>query len=82
MVYLDQQLNEMRPQLVLCMGNVAVKWFFGDINAEVKNLRGIRHTVRNIPTVVTYHPLAVRRRPNLMRNFIEDWSLLAQCYKS
>lgn len=82
MLYLEQQLKELRPRLALCMGNVAAKWFFGDINAEVKNLRGILHIVKDIPTVVTYHPLAIRRRPNLMRHFIEDWSLLAQCYKS
>jgi DNA polymerase len=52
------------------------------MNAEVKDLRGMWHIVRKIPTLVTYHPLAVRRRPNLMQQFMQDWSALAQRFDS
>jgi DNA polymerase len=34
--------------------------------------------VLGYPCIVSYHPLAVRRRPNLKRQFMEDWSMLAQ----
>ncbi|MDY0408982.1 uracil-DNA glycosylase family protein [Paracerasibacillus soli] len=45
--------------------------------ATVKDLRGKWHEVQGIPTAVAYHPLAVRRRPNLWTSFLEDWQLLA-----
>lgn len=79
--HLERQLAEKKPQLVLCLGNVAVQSFFGDPAVDVKQLRGHWHDVRGIPTTVTYHPLAVRRRPNLQRFFLDDWRLLASAWK-
>jgi DNA polymerase len=81
MEHLERQLAEKKPQLVLCLGNVAVQSFFGDSAAEVKLLRGQWHEVRGVKTTVAYHPLAVRRRPNLWRQFLEDWQLLAAAWK-
>lgn len=81
MHHLFDQLNEKKPRLIFCLGNVAVQSFFQDQQAEVKNLRGRLHTVQTYKTLVGYHPLAVRRRPNLRRLFLEDWSLVAQLYK-
>lgn len=80
MSYLLQQIEEKRPKLAICLGNTAVQWFFGNPEAEVKNLRGDWHTVRGIPTRVSYHPLAVRRRPNLFNQFAVDWQMLAGRY--
>ncbi len=82
MVHLIQQIQLQKPNFALCMGNIAVQWFFGNMDAEVKNLRGIWHNVREIPTTVSYHPLAVRRRPNLLAQFMQDWKTLAQRYYS
>lgn len=76
--HLLSQLADKRPKKVLCLGNVATQIFFGDPNAEVKRLRGLWHEARGFPTAVSYHPLAVRRRPNLRRHFIEDWTFFAQ----
>ncbi|HEX2946282.1 MAG TPA: uracil-DNA glycosylase [Clostridia bacterium] len=80
MGYLAQQLERQKPKLVFCMGNTAVQWYFGDMEAEVKNLRGAWHDIKGSPTAVTYHPLAVRRRPNLMPQYLKDWQLLADRY--
>lgn len=77
-VHLLQQIQFQKPRLAFCLGNVAAQWFFESVDAEVKNLRGMWHTVRGIPTSVTYHPLAIRRRPNLYRGFLKDWEMLAQ----
>ncbi|MET3576005.1 uracil-DNA glycosylase [Bhargavaea ullalensis] len=70
--HLDKQLTNLKPELILCMGNVAVQTFFGNPDAEVKNLRGSWQRIRGIETAVAYHPLAVRRRPNLYRLLLED----------
>lgn len=77
MGHLDQQLKEKQPKLILCLGNVAVQSFFQDPKMEVKGLRGRIHEVQGFSTAVAYHPLAIRRRPNLWPAFIEDWQLLA-----
>jgi uracil-DNA glycosylase len=71
--HLERQLGEKSPQWVICLGNVAVQWFFLDLEAEVRKLRGSWHRVREVRTRVSYHPLAVRRRPNLRSRFLEDW---------
>ncbi|WP_066065242.1 uracil-DNA glycosylase [Neobacillus soli] len=81
MNHLDQQLQEKKPKLILCLGNVAVQSFFQNPEAEVKKLRGAMHDVQGFPTAVAYHPLAVRRRPNLWSLFIEDWKHVAKHYQ-
>lgn len=54
-------------------GNVVVEGLFPEKeNATVKELRGSWHEFQGIPISFTYHPLAVRRRPNLLRFFVED----------
>jgi DNA polymerase len=59
------------------MGNTAAQWFFQDRDAEIKNLRGVWHMEKGLLTAVTYHPLAVRRMPNLLPQFTLDWEALA-----
>lgn len=82
MKHLDQQLTEKKPILLLCLGNVAVQSFFQNPEAEVKLLRGSWHDVRGIQTAVAYHPLAVRRRPNLRSLFLEDLKLVAERFNN
>ncbi len=76
--YLWDQLETVKPRLVMCLGNVVCQSFFGDPNAEVKKLRGKVHTVKDYRVVTSYHPLAVRRRPVLYKYFLQDWGLVAK----
>src|SRR5690606_27418989 len=39
MKHLHQQIDTISPQLIFCLGNVAVSSYFGDADAEVKSLR-------------------------------------------
>lgn len=80
MQYLLDQLQSKSPRFVFCLGNVATQSFFAEREAEVKNLRQEWHSPRGVKTAVSYHPLAVRRRPNLWPNFIADWRFLAASY--
>ncbi|WP_233549522.1 uracil-DNA glycosylase [Lysinibacillus yapensis] len=80
MSHLKQQLHSKQTRLIVCLGNVAVQSFFQNPEAEVKSLRGKIHEVNGYPTTVAYHPLAVRRRPNLWPLFLEDWKLVADRY--
>jgi DNA polymerase len=40
--------------------------------ATLGNLRGVWHSYRGIPTMVTYHPAALLRNPNWKRPTWED----------
>ncbi len=77
-LFLIHQIERMQPKFIVCLGDVVTQAMFNDHNACVKNLRGSWHTVLGYPCIVSYHPLAVRRRPNLMHQFMEDWTRLAQ----
>lgn len=78
--HLKEQLEEKQPLFLFGFGNVVVQFLF-DESADVKSMRGRWHALSDIPTAVTYHPLAVRRRPNLHKYFIEDLQLLADRYR-
>jgi uracil-DNA glycosylase len=80
MVHLEQQLHQKRPELILCLGNVAVQSFFQNLEADVKKMRGTWHDVKGYQTAVAYHPLAVRRRPNLWSMFLSDLAFVAERY--
>src|SRR5690625_4864177 len=80
--HLWQQLRVKKPNLIFCLGNIAVQNFFKDDELEVKQLRDKIHHVNGYDTVVSYHPLAVRRRPNLMSFFLKDWQLIMEYYLS
>ncbi|HZG15820.1 MAG TPA: uracil-DNA glycosylase [Candidatus Bathyarchaeia archaeon] len=81
MQHLLVQLENKFPQIVFCLGNVATQSFFANQDAEVKSLRQKWHTSHGLKTAVSYHPLAVRRRPNLWVPFMEDWKFLVTAYK-
>lgn len=70
-----------KPSLIVCLGNVAVQSFFQNAEAEVKTMRGTWHDVKGYQTAVAYHPLAIRRRPNLKHLFMEDWKFVAERYQ-
>ena len=80
MNHLKEQLTIKQPKFIFCLGNVAVQSFFESPESEVKTLRGEIHQVKGFPTITGYHPLAVRRRPNLWSLFLEDWRLLGGVY--
>lgn len=80
MNHLKQQLQSKKPRFIVCLGNIAVQSFFQNPEIDVKSLRGKIHDINGYRTTVAYHPLAVRRRPNLWPFFLEDWKLVAEHY--
>lgn len=84
--HLEQQIQMYNYSIAFCLGDTAVKAFFSDPEKSVKVTRGTWHNIRGLLTFTSYHPLAVRRRPNLSGNFIKDWEQVAErsreCIKS
>ncbi|HET7628640.1 MAG TPA: uracil-DNA glycosylase [Bacillales bacterium] len=81
MRHLREQLLSRRPEMLFCLGDAAVQSVFDDPTLNVKSLRSTVHEIFSLPAVVSYHPLAVRRRPNLRTLFMKDWSYLYKLYK-
>lgn len=77
MRHLEAQLHVQKPAFIICLGNVAVQSFFQNKEIDVKTLRGSWHKVNGFQTTVAYHPLAVRRRPNLYPLLLEDMKFVA-----
>ncbi|WP_085993846.1 uracil-DNA glycosylase [Oceanobacillus senegalensis] len=76
--HLQEQLEHQKPDIIVCLGNVAVQSFFQDLEVDVKGLRGSWHQINGYQTTVAYHPLAARRRPNLYPLLLEDMQLVAE----
>jgi uracil-DNA glycosylase len=76
--FLQSQLEGKKPKVLIGLGNIVVQSLFPDAEADVKHYRGRWHTYQGIPTVCSYHPLAVRRRPVLMKYLVEDLKLVAE----
>lgn len=81
--HLQQQLLQKRPLVLFGFGNVVAEAMFPQQdNASVKELRGGWHEFQGVPVGFTYHPLAVRRRPNLLRFFVEDLKFLKEKWQA
>ena len=76
--FLWQQLEDQKPAIIFCLGNTCCQSLFGWPDAEVKQLRGTIHYLGEYKVIVSYHPLAVRRRPALYKYFLHDWQLVVQ----
>lgn len=80
--FLVRQIKTIQPEFIVCLGDVVVQTMFDDSDAHVKDLRGRWYLLLGYPAIVSYHPLAVRRRPNLWHQFMQDWEMLAQQFFS
>lgn len=77
--HLQLQIFQKQPLVLFGFGNVVAEAIFTDKeDASVKELRGSWYEWQGTPTSFTYHPLAVRRRPNLLRFFEEDLKALKE----
>jgi DNA polymerase len=76
MEYLRGQLEGRRA--IMLLGLVAAQTVLNQPQAEMGELRGRWHDWGGTPVRVTYHPLAVHRRPNLGPSFLADWRALAE----
>ena len=67
------QIQQDRPTLLLCLGDVALSSFLHRPAQSVKESRQHWWTQEGVTVSASYHPLAVRRRPQLLPLFQKDW---------
>ena len=72
--YLVQQLEVIRPKVVVAFGTFAAQTLL-DTKLSIGKLRGSVHRYYGIPLIVTYHPAALLRNPAWKRPTWEDVQL-------
>jgi uracil-DNA glycosylase len=73
--YLDRQIDLIGPKVLVALGRVAAQALLGN-NSPIGRMRGQWHTVRGIPTMITYHPAALLRDASYKRPTWEDMQLV------
>jgi len=73
--FLERQIEIVRPEILCLLGRVAAQNLL-ETTLSMSKLRGIWHTYRGIPTLVTYHPAYLLRNPASKRESWQDLQML------
>ncbi len=73
--YLEQQIDLVRPRVIVLLGRVAAQTLLGN-DWPLARMRGHWHRVRGVDTRVTYHPAALLRNAALKRPTWEDMQVV------
>jgi len=73
--YLIEQIDLIKPRLICALGRIAAQWLLGT-KEPLASLRNSENFYRGIPVLVTYHPAALLRNPELKRETWEDFKKL------
>jgi uracil-DNA glycosylase family 4 len=79
--YLIAQIETIKPKLICALGRIAAQWLLRT-KAPLSALRLGEHSYQNIPVLVTYHPAALLRQPQLKRSAWEDFKTLKSMLES
>lgn len=79
-VFLDEQLQILKPKYILALGRVAAKRLLG-LDYSMKKFREEIQSYKGIPVIVTYHPSALLRNPNWKRPSWQDLQKLQKLLK-
>jgi len=69
--YLEAQIDEVKPRMLVALGRPAANWLTGK-DLPIGRLRGGRHQFRGIPVVVTYHPAYLLRKESAKKLCWQD----------
>jgi uracil-DNA glycosylase family 4 len=69
--YLRQQIERIRPEVIVCLGRVAAQNLLGSDESTTR-LRGRTHDYLGVPVIVTWHPAYLLRDPSHKRETWDD----------
>jgi DNA polymerase len=80
--YLAQQINTVKPRLILALGRVAAQNLL-KTETPIGKMRGKRYHYGDllVPVVVTYHPAYLLRSPRAKKKSWQDLQLAMTIYK-
>lgn len=73
--FVEQQLQVLQPEYLVCLGAVAVRSILQS-NMSIGRLRGRFHSYRGAKVVVTYHPSYLLRNESAKRHVWDDMKML------
>jgi uracil-DNA glycosylase len=79
--FLHRQIEALRPRIVCCLGKTAAEHLL-KAKATLASMRGKVYPFHGARLIVTYHPAAVLRNPELKRPVWEDMQMLAREYQT
>ena len=77
--HLNEQLKLINPKVILALGRVAAHNLL-NTKAAMKDMRGKLFNYEGIKLIVTYHPAALLRNPNLKKPTWEDVQYVRKLY--
>jgi DNA polymerase len=78
--YLLNQIDLIQPKLIVCLGLTAAKTLLR-IESPLREMRDKIYTYHGVNVIVTYHPSALLRNPNLKKFAWEDFQKIQKLYK-
>ncbi len=69
--FLQSQIHILKPKMILCMGKIAIEKLM-DQRVAIMTEHGTFYDYHGIPVMVTYHPSALLREPELKRGAWND----------
>ena len=73
--YLLHQITLIKPKLIVALGRISATTLLR-IDDTLKSMRGQLHDYHGTPLLVTYHPAALLRNPNLKKYAWEDFQFI------
>jgi DNA polymerase len=70
--YLHEQIDLLKPKVIVCLGATAVKGLFGPDTLGITKLRGQWKSFHGIDTMPTFHPAYLLRNPAGKRDVWDD----------
>jgi uracil-DNA glycosylase family 4 len=77
--YLQNQIDLIQPKLIVCLGLVAAKTLLR-VEYTMQQMRGKIYNYYGVDLMVTYHPAALLRNPNLKKFAWEDFQKIRDLY--
>jgi uracil-DNA glycosylase len=88
-LYLDKQIELIKPKLIVCLGNVSASYIFKKFDLKFESMNkqhGKVFFVSNLfiqtKIIATYHPAAILRNQNLMSIAKSDWEIIKELLDS
>ena len=88
-LYLDKQIELIKPKLIVCLGNVSANYIFKKFGLKFESMNkqhGKIFSVSNLflqtKIIATYHPAAILRNQNLMPVAKADWEIIKEVIDS
>jgi DNA polymerase len=88
-LYLDKQIELIKPKLIVCLGNVSANYIFKKFGLKFESMNkqhGKIFPISNLfiqtKIIATYHPAAILRNQNLMPIAKDDWEIIKEVIDS